>query len=855
MFSSDLTLKDFVCPIPICQPRADLETILNAFQISDCGLIAISLSQNIWGIVNCNSLLSLLTKSWQESANARVSHPRNMIHAKASLALTEAELSLIVEPAIALNDQIKAEKFLSYLKADNDSNSKKTRYLIVNSEGKLLGLLNTHKLLESFAFSLNHQRSTTQTLPNIDIKRSFLSLIDYIALPLKLETADGKICGTNSHWQKSIDKTAQKKQPKPPENTNFSIAKWWVEQQLGQQPNSPACHCLKDNHYLTPLYSPLNSNLIKQSSQRDDDWNYIKLPLTLVDSPATYWLVLATKLSSEQLDCSDYQDGQSAPTDSFKHELLANISHELKSPLTGIVGLSSLLKAQKLGELNQRQVRYVELIYSSGQKLMSIVSDLLELTNLTTGKLKLNPEQVELKPLCQQVYLQALTKLKTTVKTEEVLIHSNRNFQLTIEPGLEIAIVDKSRLSSILSHLLLEVLKFSHPQGEFGIRINSLTGWMAITVWNHNQSISESEKRSPKESSFQSESSIPPPQLETGWGLILAKKLAKAHGGDISLISKAGSCEFTLLLPKTNSQDQESGFMKSDSVPSLDSGVSVTSAKNSENRLVLIVETTFNSINNLTFQLKELGYHPIVARTNIEALNKARQLKPGYILLNPILPDLAAKDLLILLKSDSRTHNIPVFILTNHQEQAQSQSLYQEVEGFVCMPIDQAVLARIFPAIERLPLTTQRNLTILCLYPEPEVISQSMAQGTNGLDFNLKNWAERDWTNKSEVSNNYHHRIIEADGLEQAHMLARIWQLDVMVLDGHLIVEPLAYLRSLHKSEYLSTLPLVTLDARTTEAANQIDGLNVYPCLLPAECRSIADLMQVIQIAAGLIND
>ncbi len=69
------------------------------------------------------------------------------------------------------------------------------------------------------------------------------------------------------------------------------------------------------------------------------------------------------------------------------------------------------------------------------------------------------------------------------------------------------------------------------------------------------------------------------------------------------------------------------------------------------------------------------------------------------------------------------------------------------------------------------------------------------------------------------------------------------------MLDGYQIVDSYKYLRSLKESEYLSALPLITLDSKTSEAANQIEGLNVYPCLLPTQYRSIKDLMQVIQIA------
>ena len=94
------------------------------------------------------------------------------------------------------------------------------------------------------------------------------------------------------------------------------------------------------------------------------------------------------------------------------------------------------------------------------------------------------------------------------------------------------------------------------------------------------------------------------------------------------------------------------------------------------------------------------------------------------------------------------------------------------------------------------------------------------------------------------------HRIIEADSLEQAHNLARIWQLDVIILDGYQIIHPKAYLRSLQESAPLSALPLITLRyEELPKQQNQIEGLNVYPCLLPVKHRKVEDLMQVIKIA------
>ncbi len=95
------------------------------------------------------------------------------------------------------------------------------------------------------------------------------------------------------------------------------------------------------------------------------------------------------------------------------------------------------------------------------------------------------------------------------------------------------------------------------------------------------------------------------------------------------------------------------------------------------------------------------------------------------------------------------------------------------------------------------------------------------------------------------------HRILEADSLEQAEMLARVWRIDAIVLNGSYLNDPAAYLHSLSRSDYLCSLPLVTLDSKTTEAARNISELVVFPYLLPIEEQYLNDVLQAIKIAVG----
>ncbi|WP_319422090.1 sensor histidine kinase [Pleurocapsa sp. FMAR1] len=421
------------------------------------------------------------------------------------------------------------------------------------------------------------------------------------------------------------------------------------------------------------------------------------------------WLTLATKASIADSVAIQLADGASATTETLVDKLLETISHELKSPLTGIVGLSSLFKDQQLGKLNQRQLRYAQLIYHGGQKLMSIVNDLIELTSFTVEKFQPQPEAIDLRFFCLQLFQQAMSKYKLASAAESNFFLETQ-LKLDIEPGAEKAIADKVQLSTILSHLILETLQFCEPvRNILTIEVKSWQECTAIIVSNGLMSDFELASSTDNFDNFGY------PQQSSGLNLVIAQYLAQIAQVKIQSDYSTDGCQLTLLLPQAKT------------------------------------EMSNYCSDNLAFNTQD---------------------------------------------------------------------------------------------------KVKKNLTVLCLYPEPEMVDP-IINSDNGLNFNLKNWAEQDWTNISQ-QHHYQHRIIEADGLEQAHTLARIWKLDVIVLDGHQIADPIQYWRSLQASEYLTALPIVTLDTRTTEAANQIEGLKVYPCLLRADCRSIKDLMQVIQIATGL---
>lgn len=602
-------------------------------------------------------------------------------------------------------------------------------------------------------------------------------------------------------------------------------------------------------------------NARKTSQERI--FSFIKIPLRLFVSlddwddstPAStsqLYVILAQDKTEQQQVAQELaaKNADLVHLNRLKDEFLACISHELKTPLTAVLGLSTLLKDQTLGELNERQARYARLIYQSGRQLMAVVNDILDLTRIETGQLELALEPVQIQNVCDRAYSQA-RQLHLEKDSQEEDASSTTQFTLDIEPSLQMFIADELRLRQMLVHLLSNALKFTAPDGQIGLKVNRWEGWITFTVWDTGIGIPPEKQHLIFQKFQQLEKPLTRRFEGTGLGLVLTQNLARLHGGDVSFISKPNQgSEFTLLLPpcpplgNTSDGDVEQWDDEEIAVANALSANLNSATCNREqygngNRLVLIVENVPRYLDDLTEQLKSLGYWVVVARSGTEALSKARKLQPCAILLNPLLPHLSGWDVLTLLKSDDQTHHIPVLVTATQAEKQQAN--HNQADGFLSLPVQRQALLESLLRLGQQQNNTSSGLTILHLCPELGEMSPNssvpQAELTDTLCLQL-----------SELN----YRVLEADDLEQAELLARVWHPDVILLEGSGITDPLSYMQQFALHPNLTTLPLVTLDHSTTQAANQIPGLSVYPCLASDHSVKIAALLQVVQVAAGM---
>jgi signal transduction histidine kinase/CheY-like chemotaxis protein len=567
------------------------------------------------------------------------------------------------------------------------------------------------------------------------------------------------------------------------------------------------------------------------------------VPLAPMDrSTGVIWLIYAQRCAESSPHDRKSMSGDLVQLVQLKDEFLACISHELKTPLTAVLGLSSLLKDQLLGQLNERQSHYAELIYQSGRQLMKTVNNMLDLTRIETGQLELVLEPVNIRQACDRV-LAALQPLKShsgdsapEPAVESGLQLDGKFLSVDIEPGLEIVIADEQRLRQMLTNLLTNALKFTHPRDTIGLRVYRWQHWIAFTVWDTGIGIAEDKQHLLFRKFQQLERPMTRQFDGAGLGLIITQRLVRLHGGDITFTSEWGKgSEFTLLLPA----DVNWPTTPEDEDPSAGAvGISP---------IVLIAEVAPQVLGDLYEQLNHLNYRTVLARTGLEALDEARRLHPSAIFINPRLPLLSGWDVLRLLRDDPATQSIPVILLTTDSEM--EQALH---------PLADAVL---HPPLHLPDL--QQCLEQLSINPAPDSVEPQQSLVLLHLVDTFVN--EHEATVPSSVLsvlNTIHPqrcRILEVDDLNQAELLARIWKPKAILLSNLESIDPLLFLQDLKELSCLSRLPLIPLTLKLAAIAATIPGLNVFTDLpddslspIPNVEPSAAELIALIQKALNL---
>jgi GAF domain-containing protein/anti-sigma regulatory factor (Ser/Thr protein kinase) len=223
-----------------------------------------------------------------------------------------------------------------------------------------------------------------------------------------------------------------------------------------------------------------------------------------------------------------------------KSEFLANMSHELRTPLNAVIGFSEVLLQRMFGDLNDKQDEYLKDIYASGQHLLSLINDILDLSKIEAGRMELASAPFHLPT--------ALENAVTLVK--ERAARHGITLQVDIDPRLGELVGDERKVKQVLLNLLSNAVKFTPERGRISLKAGRTDGMVEIAVTDTGIGIAPEDQAAVFEEFRQVGTDETRKQEGTGLGLTLAKKFVELHGGRIWIESEPGrGSTFTFTLP------------------------------------------------------------------------------------------------------------------------------------------------------------------------------------------------------------------------------------------------------------------------------------------------------------------
>jgi signal transduction histidine kinase/CheY-like chemotaxis protein len=400
------------------------------------------------------------------------------------------------------------------------------------------------------------------------------------------------------------------------------------------------------------------------------------------------------------------QADELAQASRYKSEFLANMSHELRTPLNSLLIMARLLADNRHGNLSGEQVRYAETIESSGNDLLTLINDVLDISKIEAGRLELEPHRVPVSAL--------LGKLENTFGAAA----SGKGLALTMTAAEGVGEIetDPLRLEQVLKNFLSNAVKFT-AHGEVSLTVApTVPGRLAFAVRDTGPGIPADQQDAIFEAFRQADGGIARKYGGTGLGLSISRELAHLLGGTITVASTPGQgSTFTLELPVAFKPGDAAStpLIPGRSTPTPTPAATQTTAPTNrrvpvpqddretlsgDSRVILIVEDDPAFARILCDLAHEVGFECLIAGTADEGALLARQYLPQAVILDMHLPDHTGLSVLDRIKRDTRTRHIPVHIVSaDHDDNA---ALASGAVGYLFKPVSRDTLVHMLEGLE-----------------------------------------------------------------------------------------------------------------------------------------------------------
>ncbi len=368
---------------------------------------------------------------------------------------------------------------------------------------------------------------------------------------------------------------------------------------------------------------------------------------------------------SQQLDARgrqvERQNRALARANQAKSEFLANMSHELRTPLNAVIGFSEALRDGRLGPLNEAQCDYVEEILEAGRHLLSLIGDILDLSKIEAGKMKLDIEKID----GHQVLSNSLSIVKERALAKGVRLSAE------IDESVDLLWADRRKLRQIVYNLLANAVKFTDRGGEVVLMARRErrpeADRLMISVRDTGIGISADVRERLFEPFEQADGSTARRFEGTGLGLALVRQLVDLYGGSIELESEPGvGSNFVVFIPY---RDAEATLAPTDLRVDRESGearTSSTAAGPLETSLpcVLIVDDDVRSLSVLSELLSEPAWRLETALGAEHALAQIRRRVPDLVVTDTRVAGTGGTKLVELLRANPDTAKTPIVMMT-----------------------------------------------------------------------------------------------------------------------------------------------------------------------------------------------
>jgi signal transduction histidine kinase len=227
-------------------------------------------------------------------------------------------------------------------------------------------------------------------------------------------------------------------------------------------------------------------------------------------------------------------------TSRHKSEFLANMSHELRTPLNAVIGFSQVLRDEMFGPVNEKQAEYLDDIIASGNHLLSLINDVLDLSKVEAGQVEL-----EVQPFSVREALE-----RGVVIVRERATEGGVKVTLAADPKVDVVDGDERRITQVIFNLLSNAVKFTPAGGTVDVSAGRVNGEIQIAVADTGPGIAPEDHERIFEEFQQGDTTADPDDEGTGLGLALSKRLVELHGGRIWLESHLGEgSTFIFTLP------------------------------------------------------------------------------------------------------------------------------------------------------------------------------------------------------------------------------------------------------------------------------------------------------------------